>query len=119
MQNRVDQSKILKFQAEDELESAKRSIRENIVVTWNNFQTLSSMLTAREAQLQASKIAYEGVKLEEMVGSRTVLDVLEANQDVRDAELVVVDVKRDRVNAYYNLLQAMGVFQPLLTQAQN
>jgi outer membrane protein TolC len=37
------------------------------------------------------------------------LDVLDANQELKDAELALLEAQRDSVNAYYNLLAAIGM----------
>lgn len=111
LRNRVQQAKILKDQARDELQSAKRAVTNNIISAWENYKTFSSEIAARESQLEASRIAFEGVRLEEELGARSVLDVLDVNQDVLEAELALIDAKRDKVNAYYRLLGAIGLLK--------
>ena len=114
LRNQLRQSKIRKNQAEDDLAAVKRSVTSAIISAWEEYRAVSSQISARQAQLDSSKIAYEGVRLEEEVGARSILDVLDANQDIREAELSLIDAERDRVNAYYRLLEAIGLLDERL-----
>lgn len=109
LRNSLRQSKIIKAQRMDNLEAVRRAVNNDIIAAWENYKAAAIQIDAREAQLEASKLAYEGVNLEEQVGARSILDVLDANQDVRDAELSLIESRSNRVNAYYALLGAMGV----------
>jgi len=108
LRNQIRQSKIQKAQAKDNLETARRSVTDDVIAAWEEYKAIQVQITAREAQLNAATIAYEGVRLEEQVGSRSILDVLDANQEVRDAELALIQIKGDVIDAYYALLGAMG-----------
>jgi outer membrane protein len=68
-------------------------------------------ISAREAQLDASTLAYKGIQLEEEVGARSILDVLDVNQDVLDARLSLIDAKTNKVKSYYRLLNAIGLIE--------
>jgi len=52
--------------------------------------------------------ALEGVQQEALVGSRTVLDVLDAEQELLDAQVNLVRAERDEIVAQYALLSAVG-----------
>jgi len=53
-------------------------------------------------------VAYQGVKLEQQVGARTVLDVLNAEQELLNSQVNLVTSKRDAAVAAYELLSAVG-----------
>lgn len=114
LRNQLRQSKIKKSQAKDDLEAVRRSVTNDIVAAWEEYKAVAVQIQARNAQLEASELAYEGVNLEEQVGARSVLDVLDANQDVRDAELSLIETQEDLVNAYYQLLRAIGLLDDSL-----
>jgi len=109
LRNNIRQSKIRRAQAEDDLNDVRQSVRDDIISSWHQFKIIDKQITAREKQVEAAQLAYKGVKLEEDVGARSILDVLDANQDVRDAELSLIEVRADLVNAYYQLMGAMGL----------
>ena len=58
--------------------------------------------------MEANAIALEGVRQEADVGSRTILDVLDAEQELLDARVNNARAVRDRVVAAYNLLATVG-----------
>jgi len=58
----------------------------------------------------------EGVRQEAQVGSRTILDVLDAEQELLDARVTLVSAQRDAVVQHYALLAAIG---SLTSQALN
>ena len=53
-------------------------------------------------------IALEGVQREASVGSRTVLDVLDSEQELLDAKVSLVRAQRDEVVASFELKGAVG-----------
>ena len=61
-----------------------------------------------KAQILAAEIALEGVQREASVGSRTVLDVLDAEQELLDARVSLVGAQRDEVLASFQLKEATG-----------
>ncbi|NBP72234.1 MAG: hypothetical protein EBU57_03415 [Alphaproteobacteria bacterium] len=69
-------------------------------------QTLS--VTAQVSMPLSAEIALEGVREEANVGSRTVLDVLDAEQELLDARVGLVRAMRDELVATYQLRQAVG-----------
>jgi outer membrane protein TolC len=68
----------------------------------------SSRIVSRNAEVTAQEIAFEGVKQEAQVGSRTVLDVLDSEQELLDSRVDLVIAQRDEIVAAYQLLQAIG-----------
>jgi outer membrane protein len=65
-------------------------------------------LAANEEQVRAAQIAAEGVRQEAQVGLRTTLDVLNAELELRNAQLALVGSRRDQYLATALLLSAMG-----------
>ncbi len=90
------------------LDTAVRDVRQDIILNWNSFQSSKAQINAINAQIKSASIALEGVRLEEESGSRTILDVLDAEQEFFDAELALVSAERNLAIAKYGLLRAMG-----------
>ena len=61
-----------------------------------------------DPQVSANRLALEGVKQEYLVGSRTTLDVLNAESELLDAEVTLAQAERDQVVAAYQILGAVG-----------
>lgn len=75
---------------------------------WQRLQVAHAQIAAFTAAVTASEIALAGVKEEEAVGSRTVLDVLDAEQELLDASVRLLRARRDEVVGTYQLRRAVG-----------
>ena len=53
-------------------------------------------------------MAVEGVKKEYEVGSRTLLDVLDTEQDLLEEKVEAIKIKRDKFITIFKLIAAMG-----------
>ncbi len=62
----------------------------------------------RERSTSADRLALEGVRAENSVGTRDVLDVLNAEQELLNSEVTLVTAQRDAYVAGFALLNAMG-----------
>lgn len=91
-----------------QVEEQRRSVRQSVVQAWENLATARSNITARRSQVDASRIALEGVQQEAEVGSRTVLDVLDQEQEYLDARVAEVRARRDEYVAGFTLVSSVG-----------
>jgi outer membrane protein len=91
-----------------EIEEARRSATEDATSAYERLAAARASIQSREAEVRSATIALEGVTQEAAVGSRTVLDVLDAEQELLDAQVNLVRDQRDAVVASYDLLSAMG-----------
>ncbi|MEE2745955.1 MAG: TolC family outer membrane protein [Pseudomonadota bacterium] len=91
-----------------DLESARRSVSESVDNAWESLQSARARIQSFGAQIRAAEIALEGVQREASVGSRTVLDVLDAEQELVDAKVSLVGAQRDEVVASFQLKEATG-----------
>lgn len=64
---------------------------------------------ASERQIRAATVAFRGVREEANVGSRTTLDVLNAEQELLDARSGLIGVQTDQFIAAYSVLASMGL----------
>ena len=65
-------------------------------------------ITSFKAAVRAQEVAFEGVKQEAKVGSRTILDVLDAEQELMDTLVNLVSAQRNLIVSGYSLLSATG-----------
>ena len=103
------------------LQTARRQITSQVTSAWERYVSSLSVIQATQEGLEASRIALEGVEQESQVGARTVLDVLNAEQEVLDDEVALVRAKRDSIVARFQLVQATGglTFNALNLEAIN
>jgi outer membrane protein len=95
-----------------ELELARRQIREAIAQAWGQFVSSKAEIKTTDIQVKAAENALNGVRREALVGQRTTLDVLNAEQELVNARVAVVTAQRDRVVASYTLLATVGRLSP-------
>ena len=90
------------------LREAERRAVEDANSAWESLVTARAQIRSFSAEVRANKIALEGVQQEALVGSRTVLDVLDAEQELLDAQVNLVRAERNEAVAEYDLLSAIG-----------
>ena len=88
--------------------SVDRQIEQETVTAWEALLTAKAQIRSFESQVSAATIALDGVTQENQVGSRTVLDVLNAEQELLDAKVSLVRAQRDEIVAGFQLLSAVG-----------
>lgn len=91
-----------------EVEQSRRAVAQDVTRAWEALQTARARIKAFEASVRAAKIALEGVKEEAKVGSRTTLDILDAEQELFTAQVDLVRARRDEVVASFTLKAALG-----------
>lgn len=90
------------------VDAALRDVIESVTAAWESLLTARAQITSFQTAIEAASVALEGVQREAEVGSRTVLDVLDAEQELLDARVNLVVAQRDEVVAAYQLKSAMG-----------
>lgn len=83
-------------------------IRQSVITSLHEFKAAKASIASNEAQVQTAERALDGVEQESRLGSRTVLDVLDAQQELFEAKIQLVRSERDEVVGGYNLLAQLG-----------
>ena len=91
-----------------EIEVSRRAVLENVTLWWENLVTARAQIEAFRDGVRAAEIALDGVEQEAAVGSRTTLDVLDAEQELFDIQVDLVRAEHDDVVASYALEAAIG-----------
>lgn len=105
----IKQQKELHGQSQLQIFDAERQVRQAVETAWQSLQAARAAIAANLAQVKADQIAYEGVQKERKAGTRTVLDVLNAEQELLNAELAVVVSRHDAYLAAHQVLAAAGL----------
>ena len=90
------------------LYSSKNTIEQNITNAFSLLQVAKAAKIAAEEQIRATEVALKGVKEEAILGARTTLDVLNAEQELLDARVQLISAKVDEHLALYRLLLRVG-----------
>ncbi len=104
----VRQNKEILGQRRIEVDQVRDQVRNDIVASWTTLVTARANIRSNQAQVRAARIAVEGVTEERNVGQRTQLDVLQTQSTLLNAQLALVQAKRNRIVAGYGLLSSVG-----------
>ncbi len=104
----IRQAKELVGQRRNELDSARRQAAQNVITAWRNLDSARSRVTSFTAQVKANDVALNGVRQEALVGSRTTLDVLNAEQELLNSQVSLITARHDVQVAFYTVLSGIG-----------
>jgi outer membrane protein len=105
---RVRQAQARKSQAIEAQTAAERAVIADARVAFSRYQAALAVIDSSQAAVSANQLALEGVRAEQGVGTRNVLDVLNAEQELLNARSTLVSARRDAYVAGFALLAAMG-----------
>jgi TolC family type I secretion outer membrane protein len=112
VRSRVRQAKHTANQRYMEIIEARRQVRQEAATNWESWQTALAEIESRNAQAEASAIAREGVNEETALGMRAILDALDAEQELLDAQVALIAAQRDEVVARFSMLSTLGKLKP-------
>ncbi len=107
--SQVREDKQVANQRRLEIDSARRFAEQQAISAWEALQTARAQISSFRAGIDANTIALEGVRQENAVGARTILDILDAENELLDSEVSLVRAQRDELVAAYAVLEAMGI----------
>jgi outer membrane protein len=105
---RLRQAKHISGQQSLLADQERLNARNTATVAWENYQSATASIASYRAAISANEIALEGVRREAEVGSRTVLDVLNAEQAFLAVQVSLVRSQRDQLVAAHQILAAVG-----------
>ena len=106
--SRVRASKHTAGQRRFEADQARRDAVQTAAKAWESLQAAKAQSVAYDDQIKASDLALAGVREESKVGSRTVLDVLNAEQELFDARVNQVRARHDVLLTAFQVKAAVG-----------
>jgi outer membrane protein len=106
--SRVRQAKQVSSQRRVEIEERRRQAEQEAISAWESLLTAKAQIVSFEAGVRSAEIALEGVTQENLVGARTILDILDAEQELLDARVSLVRSQRDEVVASFQTMAAIG-----------
>ncbi|MCA3263876.1 MAG: TolC family outer membrane protein [Telmatospirillum sp.] len=105
---RAREAKQVEGQRRTQVDVSTRQVSDDATRAWQQFKTAGAQILSFQEQIRSNEIALEGVTQEARVGSRTVLDVLNAEQELLTSRVSLVQSQRDQVLAAFQLLSATG-----------
>ncbi len=95
-------------QMRQNIDAERELARSNVSSQWGLIVAARGNVAAGKSAVEATSIALQGVREEEKVGQRTILDVLNSEQQYLNAQVNLRSFQRDLVVASYGVLAYMG-----------
>ncbi|WP_420708965.1 TolC family outer membrane protein [Erythrobacter sp. WG] len=88
--------------------AAERQVIAETRSTYANWQAANAVIRSAQAAVEAAELSLEGVRAENSIGNRQILDVLNAEQELVQTRAQLVTARRNAYVAGFNLLALMG-----------
>lgn len=106
--SRTRQGRLNLERAEVLTEAQRREVIAGVISAWNDFAASGRVVEAAQVQVEASEVALSGADRERGFGLRSTLDVLDAEEEYRNALISFADAEAEAQYAAYALLAATG-----------
>jgi outer membrane protein len=104
----VRQAKQTEQQTARLVADAQRTAVQAAVQAWETLQAATASAASTRSQIRANEVALEGTEREAIVGSRTTLDVLNAQQALLNSRVTLVQNLASLITASYQVAAAIG-----------
>ena len=88
--------------------SVEREVIATVRADFASWRAANDAIALNQTAVDASALSLQGVRAENSVGNRTILDILNAEQELVNAQVNLVTARRNAYVAGFNLLAAMG-----------
>jgi outer membrane protein len=88
--------------------AAERDVIAQTRAAWSSWLAARELIESSQVAVEAAQLSLEGVRAENTVGNRTILDILDAEQELITARVRLVTSRRNAYVAGFSLLAAMG-----------
>ena len=104
----VRQAQARSSQAIEAIVAAERDVVSQTRTAYASWRASNEVIVSSDVAVKAAALSLEGVRAENSVGNRTILDILNAEQELLNAQVQLVGARRNAYVAGFTLLAAMG-----------
>jgi outer membrane protein len=104
----IRQAQDARLQAIERVTETERGVISQARSAYAVWKSSLEVIASSEVAVNANKLSLEGVRAENSVGNRTILDILNAEQELLNSQVTLVTARRDAYVAGFALLAAMG-----------
>jgi outer membrane protein len=104
----VRQAQARQSAAIEQVTSAERGVIAQTRSAYAVWQSAQRVIESSTLAVSANRLSLEGVRAENSVGTRTILDILNAEQELLNSQVQLVTAERDAYVAGFAVLAAMG-----------
>jgi len=88
--------------------AVERDVVAQVRATFSSWRATDEIIASSETAVAAAELSLQGVRAENSVGNRTILDILNAEQELLQARVRLVTARRNAYVAGFSLLAAIG-----------
>ena len=104
----IRQAQARSGQAYEQQIAIERDVIAQTCAAYSSWRASERVIQSSERAVAAASLSLEGVRAENSVGNRTILDILNAEQELLNAQVQLVTARRNSYVAGFSLLAAMG-----------
>ncbi|WP_310036036.1 MULTISPECIES: TolC family outer membrane protein [unclassified Sphingomonas] len=104
----VRQAQARESVAIEQVTAAERGVIAQVRSAYAVYQSALRVIESSRVAVDANRLSLEGVRAENSVGTRTILDILNAEQELLNSQVQLVTAERDAYVAGFAVLAAMG-----------
>ena len=104
----IRQAQARSGQAYEQQIAIERDVIAQTRAAYSSWRASERVIQSSERAVAAASLSLEGVRAENSVGNRTILDILNAEQELLNAQVQLVTARRNSYVAGFSLLAAMG-----------
>tara|TARA_R110002050_G_scaffold57423_5_gene129346 strand:+ start:267981 stop:269324 length:1344 start_codon:yes stop_codon:yes gene_type:complete len=105
---RINETAFLSENAKETANLTKREIENDVRLAWNSLLTITSRLQYLEQRVSSTENTREAYQQQFSLGLRTLLDLLDTENEYLTARIDYTNAKYDRIYACYWLAETMG-----------
>ena len=105
---RIRQAQAIEGQVLEQRIATERAVVATARSAFATYQAATNAIASNNVAVSANELALEGARAENSVGTRTILDVLNAEQELLNSQVALVSARRDQYVAGFQLLNVMG-----------
>lgn len=110
--SRIKEARALHDSSRARTDEAERRAEALVTAAWEQYVAAGITISSATSQVAANELALTGVRREAQVGTRSTLDVLDAEQELLNSRVSLANAQRDERVAAFALLAEAGVLNP-------
>ncbi len=107
--SKIREKRAIAIQKKREFHDFLRTTNQSVEITWRALNNSRAQLRALKSSVDFTSIALDGVREEALVGTRTTLDVLDAEQELVEANINLINAQQETFRSTYALLREVGL----------
>jgi TolC family type I secretion outer membrane protein len=108
IESRVRQADARNYAAQARIDNARRGVLQDVTSAWADLTSARTGLSTGQLQVNAAQQAFAGMSCEELNGLRSTIETLNAERELQDAQLTLLQYRFQLYVSHAALLAAMG-----------